>query len=36
MGAGLRRLTKHDPVGRSALHGRIAERMIAAQGYSVD
>jgi alkylation response protein AidB-like acyl-CoA dehydrogenase len=35
MGAGLRRLVKHDQVNRSELHGRIAVRMIAAEGYTV-
>ncbi len=33
MGAGLRRLVKHDPVGREALHGRIAEAVIYAGKY---
>ncbi len=33
--AGLRRLTKHDPVNRSQLHDRIAERVIAADGWTV-
>ena len=33
--AGLRRLTKHDPVNRTVLHGRIAERMIDAEGWTV-
>ena len=34
--AGLRRLTKHDGVNRTLVHGRIAERVIAAGGYTVD
>ncbi len=33
--AGLRRLTKHDPVNRSKLHDRIAERVIDADGWTV-
>jgi hypothetical protein len=33
MSAGLRRLVKHDPVSREKLHGRIAEAVIAAEGY---
>ncbi len=33
MGAGLRRLVKHDPVGREKLHGRIAEAVIAVGKY---
>jgi alkylation response protein AidB-like acyl-CoA dehydrogenase len=33
--AGLRRLTKHDPVNRSQLHDRIAGRVIAADGWTV-
>ena len=33
MGAGLRRLVKHDPVSREKLHGRIAEAVIKAEGY---
>ncbi len=33
--AGLRRLTKHDPVSRSKLHDRIAARVIEADGYTV-
>jgi alkylation response protein AidB-like acyl-CoA dehydrogenase len=33
--AGLRRLTKHDPVNRTALHDRIAERVIEAERYLV-
>jgi alkylation response protein AidB-like acyl-CoA dehydrogenase len=33
--AGLRRLTKHDPVNRTHLHGLIAERVIEAEGYTV-
>jgi len=32
--AGLRRLTKHDPVNRTALHGTIAVRVIEADGYT--
>jgi alkylation response protein AidB-like acyl-CoA dehydrogenase len=35
MMAGLRRLTKHDPVDRAALHSAIAERLLEAQGYVV-
>ena len=34
--AGLRRLTKHDPVNRSKLHDAIAERVVAADGWTVD
>ena len=33
--AGLRRLTKHDPVNRAQLHDRIADRVIAADGWTV-
>ncbi len=33
--AGLRRLTKHDPVSRRDLHDRIAARVIEAEGYTV-
>ena len=33
--AGLRRLTKHDPVDRAALHEAIAGRVIDADGYAV-
>ncbi len=33
--AGLRRLTKHDPVNRAALHDAIAGRVIDADGYTV-
>jgi len=33
--AGLRRLTKHDPVNRTALHDTIAERIIVAEKYVV-
>lgn len=33
--AGLRRLTKHDPVSRSQLHNRIAQRVIEADGWTV-
>ena len=35
MMAGLRRLSKHDPVPRAKLHGEIAEAVIEAQGYTV-
>ena len=35
MMAGLRRLSKHDPVSRSKLHGEIAEAVVAAEGYTV-
>jgi glycosyltransferase A (GT-A) superfamily protein (DUF2064 family) len=34
--AGLRRLTKHDPLNRAAHHDRIAARIIDADGYTVD
>jgi alkylation response protein AidB-like acyl-CoA dehydrogenase len=34
--AGLRRLTKHDPVNRTLLHSAIAERMIDKGGWTVD
>jgi hypothetical protein len=34
--AGLRRLTKHDPVNRTHLHDLIAERMVKAEGYTVE
>jgi len=33
--AGLRRLTKHDPVNRTELHDVIAETVIAAEGWTV-
>ncbi len=33
--AGLRRLTKHDPVSRAKLHDRIADKVIAADGWTV-
>ena len=33
--AGLRRLTKHDPVNRTHLHDLIAEKVIDADGYTV-
>jgi alkylation response protein AidB-like acyl-CoA dehydrogenase len=33
--AGLRRLTKHDPVNRPRLHDAIAERIVAADGYAL-
>lgn len=33
--AGLRRLAKHDPVNRAALHDRIAQRVIDVEGYTV-
>ncbi len=33
--AGLRRLTKHDPVNRSRLHDAIAARVIDAEGYTL-
>ena len=33
--AGLRRLTKHDPVNRTRLHDAIAERIVAAEKYTV-
>ena len=32
--AGLRRLTKHDPVNRTKLHDAIAEKIIEADGYT--
>jgi len=35
MMAGLRRLSKHDPVSRAKLHGEIAEAVIEAGGYTV-
>ncbi len=35
MMAGLRRLTKHDPVNRTKLHDVIAEKVIAADGWTV-
>ncbi len=34
--AGLRRLTKHDPVNRTVLHSAIAQRMIDKDGWTVD
>jgi tetrahydromethanopterin S-methyltransferase subunit H len=34
--AGLRRLTKHDPVNRSKLHDRIADRVIEVGGWTVE
>lgn len=34
--AGLRRLTKHDPQDRARLHDLIAERVIQAEGYTVN
>ena len=34
--AGLRRLTKHDPVNRTHRHDLIAEKVIAADGYTVE
>jgi len=34
--AGLRRLTKHDPVNRTHLHDLIAERAVKAEGYTVE
>jgi len=34
--AGLRRLTKHDPVNRTHLHDLIAERVVKAEGYTVE
>jgi len=34
--AGLRRLTKHDPVNRTHLHDLIAEKVIDADGYTVE
>ena len=33
--AGLRRLTKHDPVNRTHLHDLIAEKVVDADGYTV-
>ncbi len=33
--AGLRRLTKHDPVNRAKLHDRIADRVIEADGWTM-
>jgi hypothetical protein len=33
--AGVRRLTKHDPVNRAVLHDRIAGRCVDAGGYTV-
>ncbi|MCP4571002.1 MAG: acyl-CoA dehydrogenase [bacterium] len=33
--AGVRRLTKHDPVKRAELHDRIAERVVDADGFTV-
>jgi len=33
--AGLRRLSKHDPVNRTMLHDRIAQRLLDADGYVV-
>jgi len=33
--AGVRRLTKHDPVNRAELHDRIAGRVVEADGYTV-
>ncbi len=33
--AGLRRLTKHDPVNRAKLHDAIAQRVIDADGWNV-
>jgi hypothetical protein len=33
--AGLRRLTKHDPVDRAALHAGIATRLVEAGRYTV-
>ena len=35
MNAGLRRLVKHDPVGRAKLHHSIAERLIESGAYKV-
>jgi hypothetical protein len=32
--AGLRRLTKHDPVNRTKLHDAIAEKIIEADGFT--
>ena len=34
--AGVRRLTKHDPVNRAELHDRIAGRCVEAEGYTVE
>ena len=34
--AGLRRLVKHDPVNRTELHDVIAERIVAAEGYTTE
>ncbi len=34
--AGLRRLTKHDPVNRTQLHDEIAAKMIDADGYATE
>ena len=34
--AGVRRLTKHDPVNRAELHDRIAGRCVEADGYTVE
>ena len=33
--AGMRRLAKHDPLNRAALHDRIAQRVIDAEAYTV-
>jgi len=33
--AGLRRLTKHDPVNRADLHAAIAARLVEAGRYTV-
>ncbi len=33
--AGLRRLTKHDPVNRAKLHDRIADKVVAAEGWTL-
>jgi hypothetical protein len=33
--AGLRRLTKHDPVNRTVLHDRIAARVVDAGEYTL-
>jgi alkylation response protein AidB-like acyl-CoA dehydrogenase len=35
MMAGMRRLAKHEALNRTALHDRIAERVVAAEGYTV-
>jgi alkylation response protein AidB-like acyl-CoA dehydrogenase len=35
MMAGMRRLAKHDPLNRAALHDRIAQRVIDAEAYTV-